>query len=111
MAEQIQEVALKLRMYRDEHQYPPFKKVITDGVYELDFKKLGYKDVPQVTSPYSGKGLPLLINEKGELFVDYRIDLYEALKKMKDNLKKVKISGVYYRRIPRLFLHILCRTQ
>ncbi|NUC19047.1 hypothetical protein JG486_26865 [Bacillus mycoides] len=111
MAEQIQEVALKLRMYRDEHQYPPFKKVITDGVYELDFKKLGYKDVPQVTSPYSGKGLPLVINEKGELFVDYRIDLYEALKKMKDNLKKVKISGVYYRRIPRLFLHILCRTQ
>lgn len=111
MAEQIQEVALKLRMYRDEHQYPPFKKVIADGVYELDFKKLGYKDVPQVTSPYSGKGLPLVINEKGELFVDYRIDLYEALKKMKDNLKKVKISGVYYRRIPRLFLHILCRTQ
>lgn len=111
MAEQIQEVALKLRMYRDEHQYPPFKKVITDGVYELDFKKLGYKDVPQVTSPYSGKGLPLVINEKGELFVDYRIDLYEALKKMKDNLKKVKISGVYYRRILRLFLHTLCRIQ
>lgn len=111
MAEQIQEVALKLRMYRDEHQYPPFKKVITDGVYELDFKKLGYKDVPQVTSPYSGKGLPLVINEKGELFVDYRIDLYEVLKKMKGNLKKAKISGVYYRRIPRLFLHILCRTQ
>ncbi len=41
------------------------KKVISDGVYELDFKKLGYKDVPQVTSPYSGKGLPFVINEKG----------------------------------------------
>ena len=26
MAEQIQELSLKLRMYRDEHQYPPFKK-------------------------------------------------------------------------------------
>ncbi|KWU56339.1 hypothetical protein AWW70_23465 [Bacillus mycoides] len=88
MAEQIQEVALKLRMYRDEHQYPPFKKVITDGVYELDFKKLGYKDVPQVTSPYSGKGLPLVINEKGELFVDYRIDLYEALKKNEGQFKE-----------------------
>ena len=42
--------------------------------------KLGYKDVPQVTSPYSGKGLPFVINEKGEVFVDYRIDLYDALK-------------------------------
>ena len=26
MAEQIQELSLKLRIYRDEHQYPPFKK-------------------------------------------------------------------------------------
>ena len=26
IAEQIQELSLKLRMYRDEHQYPPFKK-------------------------------------------------------------------------------------
>ncbi len=26
MAEQIQQLSLKLRMYRDEHQYPPFKK-------------------------------------------------------------------------------------
>ena len=25
MAEQIQELSLKLRMYRDEHQYPPLK--------------------------------------------------------------------------------------
>ncbi len=31
MAEQIQQLSLKLRMYRDEHQYPPFKKVISDG--------------------------------------------------------------------------------
>ncbi len=37
--------------------------------------------MPQVTSPYSGKGLPFVINEKGEVFVDYRIDLYDALKK------------------------------
>ena len=33
-----------------------------------------------MTSPYSGKGLPFVINEKGEIYVDYRIDLYEALK-------------------------------
>ncbi len=26
MVEQIQELSLKLRMYRDEHRYPPFKK-------------------------------------------------------------------------------------
>ena len=43
MAEQIQQLSLKLRIYRDEHQYPPFKKVISDGVYELDFKNLDIK--------------------------------------------------------------------
>ena len=26
MAEQIQQLSLKLRMYLDEHQYPPFKR-------------------------------------------------------------------------------------
>ncbi len=111
MVEQIQELSLKLRMYRDEHRYPPFKKVISDGVYELDYKKLGYKDVPQVTSPYSGKGLPFVINEKGEVFVDYRIDLYEVLKKMKGNLRKEKIFEIYYRKTPHLFPHILYRIR
>lgn len=111
MAEQIQQLSLKLRMYLDEHQYPPFKKVISDGVYELDFKKLGYKDVPQVTSPYSGKGLPFVINEKGEIYVDYRIDLYEALKKMKGNLRRGKIFEIYFRKILRLYLRILYRIR
>ncbi len=88
MAEKIRDITLKLRMYRDEHEYPPYKKVIADGVYELDFKKMGYKDVPQVTSPYSGKGLPLVINEKGQIFVDYRMDLYEMLQKNKGTAKE-----------------------
>lgn len=88
MAEQLQEVTLKMKMYRDEHQYPPFKKMIADGVYEIDFKKMGYKEVPQVTSPYSGKSLPFVIDEKGEIFVDYRIDLYDALQKYGDEVKE-----------------------
>lgn len=80
-------------------------------MYELDFKKLGYKDVPQVTSPYSGKGLPFVINEKGEIYVDYRIDLYEALKKTKDNLRRGKIFGIYFRKILHLYLRILYRIR
>ncbi len=67
-------------------------------VYELDFKKLGYKDVPQVTSPYSGKGLPFVINEKGEIYVDYRIDLYEALKKNEGQFKEGRYSKYTFER-------------
>lgn len=88
MAEQLRDITLKLKMYRDEHQYPPFKKMIANGVYELDFKKMGYKEVPQVVSPYSGKSLPFVIDEKGEIYVDYRIDLYDALQKYGDEVKE-----------------------
>lgn len=88
MSEQLQEFTLRMKMYRDEHQYPPFKKMIADGVYEIDFKKMGYKEVPQVTSPYSGKSLPFVIDENGEIFIDYRIDLYEALQKYGDEVEE-----------------------
>lgn len=67
--------------------------------------------MPQVTSPYSGKGLPFVINEKGEVFVDYRIDLYDALKKMKGSLQREKIFEIYFRKVPRLYQLILYRTQ
>ena len=67
--------------------------------------------MPQVTSPYSGKGLPFVINEKGEVFVDYRIDLYDALKKMKGSLRREKIFEIYFQKDPRLYQLILYRTQ
>ena len=35
--------------------------------------------MPNDVSPYSQKKLPIIMNENGELFIDYRIDLYEAL--------------------------------
>ena len=56
--------------------------------------------MPQVTSPYSGKGLPFVINEKGEVFVDYRIDLYDALKKMKGSLQRRRYSKYTFERFP-----------
>ncbi|HDX9576733.1 TPA: hypothetical protein ROX88_000194 [Bacillus pseudomycoides] len=87
-AERVQDLKLKLQIYRDEHQYPPFKKVITDGVYELDYNKMGYKEIPQVESPYSGKNLPFVVDEKGEVYIDYRIDLNDMLQKYGDEVKE-----------------------
>ncbi|MDG4656090.1 hypothetical protein P6P90_01955 [Ectobacillus antri] len=81
IAEEIRDLKLKIKMYRDEHKYPPFKKVIADGVYTLDYQKLKYKEEPFVESPYSGKNLPFVIDAQGEVYVDYRIDLYEILRK------------------------------
>ncbi|RSK27441.1 hypothetical protein EJF36_11395 [Bacillus sp. HMF5848] len=79
LAEKISELNLRVDIYRQSNGYPPFKEVISDKVYALDYSKLGYKEPLQVISPYSGKGLPLVMNNEGKIFVDYRIDLYDAL--------------------------------
>jgi hypothetical protein len=87
MAETIRDLQVRLNVYRQKNKYPPFKEVIADKVFNIDFKKLGYKEPPYVISPFSGKNLPLVITNKGEIFVDYRMDLYEALKKHKHSYK------------------------
>ncbi|MBA2875021.1 hypothetical protein [Thermaerobacillus caldiproteolyticus] len=87
MAEQIRDVKLRLKMYQDSHGYPPFKDMLAKGIFTLDYKKLGYKEPPYVVSPFSGNNLPLIIDYNGEIYVDYRIDLYEALKKTKHSYK------------------------
>ncbi|MEK4874443.1 hypothetical protein N1I87_06970 [Bacillus sp. FSL W8-0102] len=79
IAETIRELEIRIQ----SHGYPPFKKEIAPNVYTLDYKKLGYKEEPMVTSPYSQKNLPLVITGDGKIYVDYRMDLYEALKNNK----------------------------
>ncbi|SHG64468.1 MULTISPECIES: hypothetical protein [Virgibacillus] len=80
ISEVIRSVNIKLDIYRDEHMYPPFKEEIADGIYTIDYEKLGLENPPTVVSPYSKENLPIVMNTEGELYVDYRIDLNQALK-------------------------------
>lgn len=75
IAEQIRSINIRLIA----HEYPPFKDTLADNVYSLDFKELGFEDEPYVTSPYSGKQLPLVMSGDGTLYIDYAADLYAAL--------------------------------
>lgn len=79
MTEDIRKVQVKLDTYRNEHTYPPFGEEIAPDIYEINYKKLGFDRKPVVTSPYSQKKLPIILDAEGELYVDYRMDLYEAL--------------------------------
>ncbi|WP_197076539.1 hypothetical protein [Domibacillus indicus] len=81
LAEQIRSVNIRLIA----HEYPPFKEELADNVYSLDYKELGYESEPYVTSPYSGRQLPLVISGDRTLYIDYAADLYAELQKM-DNL-------------------------
>ncbi len=87
VADEIHELTVKLNVYRQANGYPPFKDVITDSIYTLDYEKLGYKEDPMVESPYTGEYLPLVIDQNAQIYVDYRIDLNQALKEHENTFK------------------------
>lgn len=88
ITEKLRSYLSKIEVYRSKHTYPPFGKEIGGGLYEVAYKKLNLKESLKVDSPYSDHELPVLMNEKGELFVDYSTDLYEMLKKTKHSYKE-----------------------
>nr|WP_263313249.1 hypothetical protein [Mammaliicoccus sp. Marseille-Q6498] len=58
-------------------------KKIAPNVYEIDYKKYGFKKKPTVPSPYSNERLPVYMNGGNDFVIDYRLDLAKAIKKEK----------------------------
>lgn len=79
MTENIRMVNVRLDAYRSENLYPPFGEKIGDGLYTIDYEALGLDSRPTVVSPYSQENLPIIMDTNGALYVDYRIDLNQAL--------------------------------
>ncbi|MFC2948304.1 hypothetical protein [Virgibacillus sediminis] len=86
--ESIRSVNVQLNGYRNEHIYPPYGREIAEGVYTLDYESLGYDAMPTVVSPFSGENLPIVMDVEGQLYIDYRIDLKNALDKYEHNYSK-----------------------
>ncbi|MGA9228484.1 MAG: hypothetical protein WB217_19240 [Mesobacillus sp.] len=84
IAETIREIKMRI----EANGYPPFKDQIAANIYTLDFKKIGYKQEPVATSPFTNQNLPFIISTDGEIFVDYRSDLYQAIKSTKLDLNE-----------------------
>jgi hypothetical protein len=63
--------------------YGPIAETIVDGVYKLDYKKMGYKSELSVQSPYSDTHLPLVATGDGKMYVDYSIELNHILQENK----------------------------
>src|SRR5699024_6664247 len=74
---------------------PPFGEQIAEGIFQLNYEKLGYKTEPHVTSPYTKNTLPFVMDEDGRLFIDYRVDLMHVLQEVEhdyesgDDIRKV----------------------
>lgn len=88
ITDKLREIYVKLDIYRTKNLYPPFGEQIEQGIYKLNYEKLGYKSEPYVVSPYTKNNLPFLMNTDGELFVDYRIDLQHALDEFDHSFKE-----------------------
>lgn len=79
VTDELQKIYTKLDIYRSKHTYPPYGEQIEDGVFEINYEELGLKSRPFVVSPFSNENLPIIMDINGEIYVDYRSDLYEAL--------------------------------
>jgi len=77
MTETIRDIKLRIK----SNGFPPYKKQISKNVFSLDYKQLGYEKPPYVVSPFTNQNLSLVITGDAEVYVDYRPDLYQALKK------------------------------
>jgi hypothetical protein len=84
MAETIREIKMRI----NATGYPPFKEKVAKNVYTLDFKKIGYKEEPVVVSPFTNQNLHFIISTEGEIYVDYRSDLYQAIKSSKKEFEE-----------------------
>ncbi|QNF30682.1 hypothetical protein [Metabacillus elymi] len=102
IAETIHELTVRLDVYRQSNGYPPFKDLITNDIYTLDYEKLGYDEDPFVESPFSGENLPLVIDKNAKVYVDYRIDLFKALQEKEhsykpgDDIRDLLVKDTYF---------------
>src|SRR5690625_3445872 len=79
ITEAIRSVNIKLNTYRNKHTYPPYGEEVADGLYEVNYDKLGMKKYQEMIRPYSQNPLQLVMNTDGDLYVDYSSDLQQAI--------------------------------
>ncbi|WP_209122583.1 hypothetical protein [Alkalihalobacillus sp. BA299] len=76
---EIQKLQMELNQYMRKNDLAPIDEMIDTGLFTLKFDKLKYKEAPTVRTPYFGNELPLLIDNSGQILIDYRMDINMAL--------------------------------
>lgn len=74
----VADVQSRVNVYMQSQGKLPVKNQIGTGFYSIDFDALKM-DEQTVKSVYSGEYLPLIMNQNGQVGVDYRIDLFRLL--------------------------------
>lgn len=85
--EMLRKVNVKLDQYRSKHIYPPYGKEVGEGVFYIDYEKIGFNNEQYVVSPFTEENLPIVMDVEGKLYIDYRIDLQRALEDHDDQFE------------------------
>ncbi|RSL33499.1 hypothetical protein D7Z54_10945 [Salibacterium salarium] len=86
---EIQELQRAINMYIGSNDYAPIKESVGPGLFEIDFDRLDYNGEKVVESPYhNDTSLPLLINERGDVRIDYSIDINIALQEFNNDFEQ-----------------------
>ncbi|MFC5531738.1 hypothetical protein [Cohnella yongneupensis] len=98
----VGDVQKKVDAYRKAHgDANPAGEAVYPGFASVDFDKLN-SDAPEVRSNYSHQPLDLLVDQAGQVFVDYGIDIATAITKSEAppkadaDLRRYLIDASYY---------------
>ncbi|WP_165861212.1 DUF3939 domain-containing protein [Paenibacillus paeoniae] len=69
-----------VKQYRDSRSALPKKDEMYPGFYTIDYESMG-KKAPDIRSMFSGVGLHAILDDKGNIYVDYGIDLMQYIQK------------------------------
>ncbi|AQQ53634.1 hypothetical protein [Planococcus lenghuensis] len=76
---QLAEQLRSLNVRKGINGYVPIASVVTDNVYRPSYEAMGLEGAAEVTSPYSGRNLPIVVTGAGDFYVDYSMDLFTEL--------------------------------
>ncbi|WP_321284427.1 hypothetical protein [Exiguobacterium profundum] len=81
VSERLQQLQTNINAFRAKEGKFPFDGSLGKNQFTLDYDKIFVTEEPFIPSPYSDRELPIYVDGTGQLFVDYREDVKEALQK------------------------------
>lgn len=79
VTERLQQLQTNINSFRVKEGKYPFEGSLGKNQFTIDYDLVFVSEEPFIPSPYSENELPIYVDGSGQLFVDYRADLEEAL--------------------------------
>ncbi|SFS59391.1 hypothetical protein [Paenibacillus sp. 453mf] len=83
--QRVNDVQRLAQTYKSTHDEWPVSEEVSPGVSRVDIDKLqsGASQLQELQSVYSGEALPYLLDENGNVYADYAIDIMQVIEREK----------------------------